>query len=65
MSRSMLVTMEIEMIFFFFLNQQFITWRAVADHGSYFVTTYRRHRLHVEEKTEEGKRYIEEREKKN
>ena len=49
---------------FFFFNQQFITQRAVADRGSYFVTTYRRCRLHVEEETEEGKRYIEEREKK-
>jgi len=26
--------------FFFFLNQQFITRGAPADHGSYFVTTY-------------------------
>ena len=25
---------------FFFLNQQFITWSAKADHGSYIVTTY-------------------------
>ena len=24
----------------FFLNQQFITWDARADHGSYFVATY-------------------------
>ena len=46
--------------FFFFLNQQFITWHAVADCGSYFVTTYRRHRQHVEEETEEGKRKKEE-----
>jgi len=28
----------------------------VADHGSYFVTIYRRYRQHVEEETEEGKR---------
>ena len=28
--------------FFFFLNQQFIIWSAVADCGSYFVTMYRR-----------------------
>ena len=27
---------------FFFLNQQFITWRAMAGRGSYFVTMYRR-----------------------
>ena len=26
--------------FFFFLIQQFITQSVVADHGSYFVTTY-------------------------
>ena len=24
----------------FFLNQQFITWSARTDHGSYFITTY-------------------------
>ena len=24
-----------------FLNQQFITWSVKADHGSYFITTYR------------------------
>jgi len=34
--------------FFFFLNQQFITWCTVADCGSYFVTTYNRSRLHEE-----------------
>ena len=34
--------------FFFFLNQQFITWHVVADHGSYFVTIYNRSRLHEE-----------------
>ena len=33
--------------FFFFLkkNQQFITQHANADHGSYFVTTYKKNRL--------------------
>ena len=25
---------------FFFFNQQFITWDALADCGSYFITTY-------------------------
>ena len=29
----------------FFLNQQFITWRAKADHGSYFAAMYKRNRL--------------------
>jgi len=29
----------------FFLNQQFITRRARADHGSYFVAAYKRNRL--------------------
>ena len=24
----------------FFLYQQFITWDTIADHGSYFITTY-------------------------
>ena len=36
--------------FFFFFNQQFITWHVVADCGSYFVTTYNRSRLHEEKK---------------
>jgi len=40
------------LITFFFLNQQFITWHAVADHGSYFVTTYNRSRLHEETEKE-------------
>ena len=48
------------MVTFFFLNQQFITWCTVADRGSYFVTTYRRCRQHVEEEIEEGKRKKEE-----
>jgi len=30
----------------FFLNQQFITRHAEVDRGSYFVTTYRRTKLH-------------------
>ena len=30
--------------FFLKKNQQFITWSAQADHGSYFVTTYNRSR---------------------
>ena len=32
----------IKLLFFFFLNQQFITWSTMAGHGSYFVTMYRR-----------------------
>ena len=41
----------------FFLNQQFITQRAVADHGSYFITTYKRNRLTRELKLKrKGKR---------
>ena len=35
-------------LFYFILNQQFITRHMVADRGSYFVTTYNRNRLHVE-----------------
>ena len=42
--------------FFFFLNQQFITWHVVVDRGSYFVTTYNRRRLHEEMETEERER---------
>ena len=42
--------------FFFFLNQQFITWHTVVDHGSYFVTTYNRSKLHEEIETEERER---------
>jgi len=41
----------------FFLNQQFITWHAVANYGSYFVTTYKRNRLARELKLKrKGKR---------
>ena len=32
-------------IFFFFLNQQFITWHTVADCGSDYVTTYMQSKL--------------------
>ena len=32
---------DITYYFFYFYNQQFITRNVVADHGSYFVTTYR------------------------
>ena len=31
--------------FFFFLNQQFITWHTKADCGSYFIAIYKRNRL--------------------
>ena len=41
---------------YFFLNQQFITWYVVVDHGSYFVTTYNRSKLHEEMETEERER---------
>ena len=51
--------------FFFFLIQQFITQCMVADHGSYFVTTYRRCKQHVEEETEEEKRKNEEKKRTN
>jgi len=37
----------------------------VADRSSYFVTTYRRCRQHVEEETEEGKRKNEEKKRTN
>ena len=47
-------------IVFFFLNQQFITWHVVVDCGSYFVTTYKRNKLHGEEETEEREREKEE-----
>jgi len=33
-------------LFFFFFNQQFIAWHAEVDCGSYFITTYRRTKLH-------------------
>ena len=35
----------------------------MADRGSYFVTTYRGHRLHGDKETEEGKRKKERRKK--
>jgi len=41
---------------YFFLNQQFITWSTVADCGSYFIATYKRHRLHDEKETNERER---------
>ena len=43
-------------LFFFFLNQKFITWHVVVDFSSYKVTTYNRCRLHEEMKTEERER---------
>jgi len=33
------------LFFFFFFPQQFITRHAMADRGSYFVTTYKRGKL--------------------
>jgi len=45
-----------EVPFFFFLNQQFITRHAVVDRGSYFVTTYKRSKLHEGKETEERER---------
>ena len=44
----------------FFLDQQFITRHTVVDCGSYFVTTYKRSRLHEEKKVEERERDREE-----
>ena len=41
--------------FFFFFIQQFITQYTVVDHGSYFVTTYNRSRLHEEKEREKKK----------
>ena len=40
----------------FFFNQQFITWYAEVDHGSYFVTIYKGTILH-EGKETDRKRY--------
>jgi len=34
----------VSVVVIFFLNQQFVTRRAEADRGSYFVTTYKRNR---------------------
>ena len=42
--------------YFFFLNQQFITWCTVADRDSYFVTMYKRSRLHERMEIEIRKR---------
>ena len=44
---------------FFFLIQQFITQCTVADHGSYFVTTYNRSRLHERKRKRKRKKDIE------
>ena len=41
---------------FFFLNQQFITQSAVAGHGSYFITTYRRNMKSKERKKKRKER---------
>ena len=45
-----------KLYYFFFLNQQFITQHAVVDCGSYFITTYKRSKLHGEKETEERER---------
>ena len=43
--------------FFFFLNQQFITWHMVADHGSDYITTYMQSKLTLKYKRkDEGKK---------
>ena len=39
----------------FFLNQQFIAWGALADCGSYFVTTYIKTESTCERKKEKKK----------
>ena len=44
------------LFFYFFLNQQFVTQHMVVDHGSYFITTYNRSKLHEEMETEERER---------
>ena len=51
----------------FFLNQQFITWSARADCGSYFVTTYMEPEPTGEkrEKKRKGKKNEKERERNN
>ena len=49
--------------FLFFLNQQFITWGVVADHGSYFVTTYIK--TVYKKKKERNKRNKKKKQKKN
>ena len=49
-------------LFFFFFDQQFITWHAKIDCGSYFITTYRENmltrgdKLKEREEREKGKR---------
>ena len=43
-------------LFFFFLNQQFITWCAVADRGSDYVATYMQSKLTLNYKRKEKKR---------
>jgi len=39
----------------FFSPQQFITWYTMADHGSYFITMYKRSKLTWELKQRKGK----------
>ena len=55
-SRTLRHQMIINLLNFFFLNHQFVTWHMEADHGSYFVTTYKRTELHEGEETEKKKR---------
>ena len=48
--------------FFFFLNQQFITWRTKADHGSYFRNYIQKTHtnMKLKEKEEKEKKKIKE-----
>jgi len=51
--------------FFFFYNQQFITWRAMADHGSYFRNYIKEMHTNMKlrEKKERKRKIEEEKEK--
>ena len=50
--------------FFFFLNQQFITWDMRADHGSYFVTMYKKSKLYESKNRKERNKEQEEKKRK-
>jgi len=43
---------------YFFLNQQFIAWHMEVDRGSYFVTTYKRTKLHEERENDKEEEKI-------
>jgi len=48
---------------FSFLNQQFITQGMRADHGSYFVTTYKMSKIHERRNRKEKKKETKRKEK--